>query len=120
MNVVLYTPDFEPITVIDLPMWGIDRISTGERFRVAIPSPVSCHAISQSTPMMERILQISIYAERLIWRNKEKKLIFITDDDETALLLKASWLPGQQGEINSMHHTISLLSHALMRSLGPE
>lgn len=25
MNVVLYTPDFEPITVLDLPRWLLDK-----------------------------------------------------------------------------------------------
>ena len=37
MNIVLYTQDFEPITVIDLPMWLLDKIDSEGYVKVAVP-----------------------------------------------------------------------------------
>ena len=40
MNVVLYTNDFEPITILDLPLWLLDRLEEQGAVRVAVRKPL--------------------------------------------------------------------------------
>jgi len=38
MNIVLYTQDFEPITVIDLPLWLLEKVDSDGYVKVAVPN----------------------------------------------------------------------------------
>lgn len=99
MKVVLYTHNLEPITILDLPLWAISK----GRQRGVFILPVLDSPMTRCDPTAKplnhpRIVYIEFTT--LIWRNGSVHDILITADEESALLLKASWLPGQQRMVN--------------------
>lgn len=98
MEVVLYTDDMEPITVIDLPRGLCDMLDGGRMVHVAVQTPVNVAAsvppVFADTPPK----QVSIWAERFRRKGRDHVFLF-TRDEEVALLLKASFLPGQRREV---------------------
>lgn len=98
MNAILFTTDFEPITVIDLPMWAHEMALKHRYVRVAVMEPPKCH-VNHNEEFCELKI-VTIMAERLIWRDRSEKIIYVTADEEVALLLKSSFLPGQINEVN--------------------
>ena len=99
MNAVLYTQDMEPITVIDLPMWSWDRLRAGGHVVVAAPLPVTLVTPTSENPPFFRT--VTITAERLCRRGHETLMLF-TSDEESALLLKADFLPGQRASVQRL------------------
>lgn len=95
MNVVLYTDSMEAITILDVPV----DFATGRSFdvfRVAVTRPVS-FKWDVSFADLES-MNYDVVTIRLEWlqRNGKRHPLFITDDDELALLLRSSTLPGQR------------------------
>jgi hypothetical protein len=114
MNVVIYTQDFEPITVIDLPVWLLEQMEQQGSVRVAVLQPVRTttgndHADFQMPPI------VTIYCEKLRWKDGTTKPILITYDEELALTLRPEWLPGQQGAVNNYKQHIRNLTNSLIR-----
>lgn len=114
MNVVLYAPDMEPITIIDLSMRGIEMLKERRVVYMAAMPPIKMGE-DRSNPVVE-YKTVRIEAHRLHMRGVET-MILIAHDDTNALLLKPSWLPGQRGEINRMKQTNDSLVAMLMSSL---
>jgi len=69
MNIVLYTQDFEPITVIDLPMWLLDKVDSEGYVKVAVPKRLDIKNIAESaatgSPLQELYDTITIVGTRL-------------------------------------------------------
>jgi hypothetical protein len=97
MRVVLYAPDFEPITVIELPDFAVEYL---ERYgRVSIPVPPSVITLIGDDAMTSRAMpRVDIWAEKLR-SSKGEHLMLFTQDDELALRLKAAFLPGQRSAL---------------------
>ncbi len=121
MNVVLYTRDFEPITIIDLPMWALEH---GERLRyvgVEVMDPISdTHLLPLEPPEPLPLLQarrVNLEFHPIRMPDKRSWLITV-DDDVLALKLKPSWLPGQRGAINEYERTTRNLSRMLIDVLA--
>lgn len=115
MNVVLYTEDFEPITVFDLPV-NPDHIARymGSHFRVPIVEPIRYQTPGCPMPAeLEEYETLTIRLERLHWLRGQKKWVLIAEDEVLALKLRAAWLPGQQRQVNEYRRTIDLFSKAL-------
>ena len=121
MNVVLYTKDFEPITVLDLPTWLLDQLEKVGAIRVAVQDPVKVDVRKSETwsePMMVPQLKVvTIYCERLRWRDGTTKPVLITNDEELALTLKPEWLPGQRQRVQSYEKAIRTLTETLVRAM---
>lgn len=120
MNVVLYTTDFEPITVLDLPIWLLDQLERVGAVRVAVQSPIKVNIAdtSWSQPWnIDDFKTVTIYCEKLRWRDNTVKPILITPDEELAMLLKPEWLPGQRSTINGMKQTVRLLTDQLIKAM---
>lgn len=121
MNVVLYTQDFEPITVLDLPQWLLDQLERQGAIRVAVQDPVRVNITKDqpwSEPMMVPNLKtVTIYCERLRWRDGTTKPVLVTTDEELALTLKPEWLPGQRQRVQSYEKTIRTLTETLVRAM---
>lgn len=118
MNVVLYTMDFEPITVIDLPMWMLDHIEKTGGCKVAIKRPVTTDFIERiAIGTVEGSESVTIRQARLRWMDGSIKTILVTEDDELALTLKPEWLPGQRLQVQNMEAAIGFLGKALKREL---
>jgi len=97
-RVVLYTEDMEPITVIELKPWAEEYLCKHRGVSLAV------HPIDQLTwkpfepPTQAVFHQVYIRAEPM-HRKGKTHLLLITGDEESALLLKSAFLPGQYREL---------------------
>jgi hypothetical protein len=114
MNVVLYTKDFEPITVIDLPVWLLEQMEQQGSVRVAVQQPLR---IGPATEDFEMPPIVTIYCEKIRWRDGRVVPILITPDDELALTLRPEWLPGQQQAVNNHKKIVRHLTEQLVRAM---
>lgn len=91
MNVVIYSEDLEPITVLDLPMRILDK-AAGE-------GQVQLRVKARSTRYGEDQTCILKYTELL---TDDGCIIsaLTTADEAAAMLAKPGWLPGQRGQLN--------------------
>lgn len=119
MNVVIYTRGLEPITIIDLPMWAIEMGEKRQVVRVGIFDDVPLAPFGPGCKPFEEIQFRSVALEfhKMRLLNAESHLI-TTSDDELALRLKPSWLPGQRISINTYERNIRSLCAALLGELG--
>ena len=99
MRVVLYTNDFEPITVIELPSFAEEYLRRYGAVRLAVILPLSMYTRDTDPPNKSGCRTVRIHSERF-WRNGAEHTILFTADEESALLLKSAFLPGQQSELN--------------------
>jgi hypothetical protein len=105
VNVVVYTTDFEPITVIDLPRTVLDKIEQTGGVKLALGSGET------DVANMPKCVLIMC---KIKWFNGEEKVILVTRDEESALLLKPDWLPGQRGVYNMLYTQIKTLTKRLI------
>lgn len=91
---VIYTPDLEPITIIDVPMWALKRMKAGEPIVFPAWEEVSFRRPTEP-PSFEPIRTVCIWAEPFV-RGDTKSVILFTKQYELALLLRSSVLPGQR------------------------
>ena len=118
MNVVLYTIDFEPITVVDLPMWMLDHIDKYGGCMVSVKRPINNNFIEQvAVGTVEGQECITIRQVRLKWHDGSIKIILVTEDEELALSLKPEWLPGQRLQVQNYQEAVNFLSKALKKQL---
>ena len=119
MNVVLYTTDFEPITVLDLPLWLLEQLERHGAVRVAVIRPITVDPVyNASFDATEPVLEtVTIYCEKLQWRDGRTKPVLVTPDEELALALKPEWLPGQRQAIHAYKETIRSLTDSLVKAL---
>lgn len=118
MQVVLYTTEFEPITILDLPMWLLDQMEKHGGARIAVSLPPRFAPQLESEPVafdgyMPEI--VTIRCEKLRWRDDQLKTILITPNEELALSLRPDWLPGQRQAINRYKDIIRYLQEQLIK-----
>lgn len=116
MNVVLYTSDFEPITVLDLPLWLLDRLERHGAVRIAAVKPPSWEDLTKP-PTHEPPETVTIMCEKLRWRDGSLKPILVTPDETLALTLRPEWLPGQQQAVQSYKAAIRELTQQLVKAM---
>lgn len=96
MRVVLYADDMEPITVIDLPTMAERYLNEHGMVRLAVQLPPMLSVLAaKQAPSFGDCKTVTIFGERLIRHGREHMMLF-TRDEESALLLKCAFLPGQQ------------------------
>lgn len=103
MRSVLYTPDMEPITVIELKPWALDYLRTNRRVVLSVTPPLSLQKmVNLSDEELSKCVfhTVTIYPERFVFYGKETMLLF-TRDEESALLLSSAFLPGQWKEVQA-------------------
>lgn len=104
MRAVLYTYDLEPITIIDVPQEAMDYLR--ERGIVRIPVPTFPKAsFPLSSPIPTEVKIVTIRAEKFVFGDQETMMLF-TRDEETALQMKATFLPGQLGAIQDLQRNV--------------
>ena len=100
MRAVLYAYDLEPITIIDVPMNAVEYLKKHGLVRIHVPTiPRTTFPLSE--PIQTEFKQVTIRAEWLVVHDMESMMLF-THDEETALQMKATFLPGQLGAIQDM------------------
>ena len=114
MNVVLYTGDFEPITVLDLPLWLLEQMEKQGAIRVAVMQPPTIEMLEQPPSAFQPEV-VTIFCEKLRWRDGTLKTILVTPNEELALSLRPEWLPGQRQAVNNYKKAISHLTEQLIR-----
>ena len=118
MNIVIYTTQFEPVTVMDIPLHLYQRLWKGERLKACVPPKTMVRPYdSASTPINDYLETISIWGE-LIRRGKyEGLLCFVSEQDEAnALAVRSGFLPGQLAEVQ--HREAVATMRALLASVN--
>lgn len=96
MRTVLYADDMEPITVIDLPPMAVEFLKERGRVRLPVLLPFRLPMLNEyATPSKAMLRTVDISAETLVRKGREHMMLF-TRDEESALLMKCAFLPGQQ------------------------
>ncbi|CAB5218707.1 hypothetical protein UFOVP218_74 [uncultured Caudovirales phage] len=113
MNVVLYTTDFEPITILELPKWLLDQLEQMGAIRVMI-QPTQ-EMLLENPDLMLHPQTVSIFCERLKWHDGSTKTILVTPDEEIALVLRPTWLPGQTASVQGYKAVIRNLTEQLIK-----
>lgn len=101
MRTVLYTEDFEPITVIELEPWAWDFLREHRSVRLAVHRPVDAYVNpdEENVPRYDMSSWIVHITAEVLVREKHTTLMLFTRDEEAALLLKSELLPGQHRDI---------------------
>lgn len=94
MNIVLYTKDLEPITVLDMPMWLQEAIERQGAGRIAIKGKSKTEDDTQLA-LQEQPPTITVEVEYLTNEKGVVHKFFVTKDEELALGVVPCWLPGQ-------------------------
>lgn len=94
---VLYTDDFEPITVLQLSPWARTYLERHRRIRLPVIEEVT-FSVRVDPPIMANLRTVDIWVESIIRKGVEQTLLF-TYNDENALLLRSAFLPGQQRKV---------------------
>lgn len=116
MNVVLYTTDLEPITILDLPVWLLEQLEKQGAVRIAVMKPP--FMVSETEAVNFNLPEtVTIFCEKLRWRDNSVKTILVTPQDELALTLRPEWLPGQRAAIQNYQSTIRFLTDRLIKAM---
>lgn len=107
MNVVIYTSNFEPITVADIDHEFLETVERYGVGRLLVIDPDD-----QSAAPAVCVIE----SRQLTWWDSSVRQVFTTPDEETALLLRCDWLPGQRAAHNHYIHRIKNLTNALIKS----
>jgi hypothetical protein len=120
MKAVLYTTDLEPITILDIPLWAMERMREGDRYRLATNTPIVVNHPTdiKTASALDHLAYkiVSIWAEP-ICRGNNRGLLLFTDNEVDALALSASWLPGQQRMVNDHKKQVNALVELLCMAL---
>lgn len=124
MRAVIYTKDYEPITVVELSMWMHDMLSEGQRVVLAVWPKIyeflrePCPSGFQATTMPT----VTIWGEPIYTRRgKIAHMMIFTDDETNALPLDPVDLPGQIGPARQRERHAFLSGFlAALRQEGPD
>lgn len=97
MRTVIYAEDMLPITVVDIPQVWIETMQRGEYVLLAAYPPIPL-SFEENFDLRQTLKTVALRMEPLM-RNGRRHWLCFTVDEETALTLKAAFLPGQLGEV---------------------
>lgn len=101
MNVVIYSEDMEPITVLDLP---VDLLN-----KAVADGQVQLRVRAQNTRYREDQVCVLKYAE-LLTEDGCIVSALTTANEAEVMLAKPGWLPGQRGQLNFYLNKINRLT----------
>ena len=117
MNVVLYTRELEPITVVDIPIDAIRFAQKRGRLVLAVMDPIAFNQKARDLPV--RLRTVGLEFVPLRYRDAEGWLALV-DDETNALAIEPGWLPGQQVMLNRHAKVQRMLMDALFKLMGHE
>jgi ABC-type thiamine transport system ATPase subunit len=106
MNVILYTTDFEPITVIDLPVDILEKVERHGILNLIV-------SVGGDT---QRVVQV--IAHKINWIDGSKKVVLTTEQEALALSLQPEWLTGQVAVVKAYRRTVKILTDKLQKLKG--
>lgn len=102
MRVVLYTHEFEPITVLTLKPWAVEHLRHHRMVSLqVIPQMPLPPPAQPGEPLPETtftLYAVHITAD-ILHRNGLEHLLLFTHDEVSAMLLESAFLPGQWKEL---------------------
>lgn len=99
VRAVLYTLDFEPITVVELSQAARERLECKGEVTLQVIEMMPLEFMRQAdriNPAKTKTVRIFVEEFR---RGSHSHLMLFTPNDENALLLKSAFLPGQRKEV---------------------
>jgi hypothetical protein len=124
MRFVIYDDaTLEPITVVNIPGFTERDIEDhGCRYRLVVPSMVTPRKVHDRMPIEEimRIVDLKfepIMRANVVTKTVQRSWMCFTKQDELALLLMPSWLPGQRGAIDEIQKQNDGLTNMLIQLL---
>jgi len=103
MNTIIYSNDFEPITVVDLP---IDILESAERNGGIM-------LVLKKSDTENSLVRVE--CKKIVWEDGSLKPVLITKDEELTMLLKPSWLVGQNTVVKAYQRTLKILTDKLKK-----
>jgi hypothetical protein len=113
MNVVLYTINLEPLTIIDLPIDILEKMEVEGALKILVAKPPK--TLSQGTLTFPMPETITLYCQRLRWLDDSIKTVIFTEDEELALAIKPGWLPGQTANVQHYKGVIKHLNEQILK-----
>lgn len=102
MRAVLYTHDMIPITVMDVPQPYWEYLLHRGYILLAVMRPVEVTPIDYCQNIDQLPFStVRITVERLV-RHGQTYMMLFTENEESALLLQATFLPGQQRQLRDI------------------
>jgi hypothetical protein len=117
MKVVLYTTDFEPITILELPLWLLEQLERQGAVRVAVMQPPKWVTPEQPVKYEPSLEVVTIFCEKMRWHDGSVKTILITPDEVLALTLRPEWLPGQLPAVQGYQKALRHLTEQLIKAM---
>lgn len=118
-RVALFTDDLEPITVLQLTALAHQHLLEHKQVTLACIEPIDYLIPKPDEQIAIKPRTVTISAQRLTFNGKTKYMLMAMDK-ESALLLKAAFLPGQQSAISGVEaQGIAKGFLAALESLGP-
>lgn len=97
---VIFSYDMEPIVTIDMKQWFWDYLYTHGQVRFNVTPPLSITNF-QNCDEQTAYTYFTVNVNAIPFNIRGSRgLLLVTEDDTEALLMKASWLPGQIKELN--------------------
>lgn len=96
---VLYTTDLEPITVLSLTDSAWRHFVDYGNYSFNVMDVPTIDYFEVNAPLQYELKEVHVWAEKFVYRDT-KTLMLFTYNDANALLLKASFLAGQQRQLN--------------------
>lgn len=116
MNVVLYTKDFEPITVLDLPMWLLDQLERKGSIKIGVLRSIKLGNAKIPVGSVEADEAVTVTCDRIIWIDGSVKVVLTTEHEALALALTPDSLPGQVQLTQAYKETIAELIMRLKKA----
>jgi hypothetical protein len=107
MDVIIYTEDFEPINIINLPREVLDKAEQYGRVVIGTGKPDGLGGFHN----------VYIYCTKVLWIDGTYKPVLITPDEELLLEALPHWMPGQRSVIQSYKQQIMLLTEKLIKAM---
>lgn len=101
MRSVIYTEDFEPITVIELSEFMKTELERRGSVNVPVYRPMPMPPEPWNGQPDRCAWYVRLEAD-VLYRRGRKTMFVFAKDEETALLLKSAFLPGQQGSLRKL------------------
>ena len=99
MKAVLYTHDLEPITVLQLQPWAVEYLQRHRSVRLAVTPPLPDFPVEPLPTDMTCVVRTVTITADWLFKDGHRTMMLFTRDEESALLLRAAFLPGQTREL---------------------
>ena len=103
MRHVIYAYDWEPITVVELSEFAAEELA--QRRRVELAAPLAFPEVVSEKAKRCPLMRVVRLEATMFMADGRQQMALRTEDEESALLLKAAFLPGQRAALKEHERT---------------